>query len=138
MTKWKDHDTRELVNQLRDVAKTYRDADQLRAQIAAIVLPAVKRLQDDVGRVEDETLAIMEGVVDWHSQLIDNLTALAKDHEMGIELQTVAGAVTNYPPNSPERVALGAGVAVVLHLVAKLPFTITYPADGGTPEAKKL
>jgi hypothetical protein len=137
MTPWKDHDTRELVNQLRDVAKTYADADQLRAQIAAIVLPAVKRLQGEVGRVEDETLAILEGVVEWHGDLIDKLKAVAEDQDMGIELQTVAGNITKYEPNTPERSALGAGVAVGLHLVAKLPFTITYPAEG-KPEAQKI
>jgi len=41
---WKDHQTAELVNQLRDVAIKYHAAGQLRAQIQNVILPVIERL----------------------------------------------------------------------------------------------
>lgn len=42
---WKDHDTAKLVNELRDIAITYRDAQQLRECIARTVLTVIAALQ---------------------------------------------------------------------------------------------
>ena len=36
---WKDHNTAQLINRLRDVAVKYHATQQLRAQISALILP---------------------------------------------------------------------------------------------------
>lgn len=41
-TKWKDGDIRDLVNDLRDIALEFRDAEQLRARISSKLVPALK------------------------------------------------------------------------------------------------
>jgi hypothetical protein len=38
----KDHEIAQLVNELRDTAIKYRDAQQLRERIAALVVPALR------------------------------------------------------------------------------------------------
>lgn len=42
----KDHEIRELVNELRDTAVQFHATQQLRERIAYIVVPHLKRLQE--------------------------------------------------------------------------------------------
>jgi len=42
---WKDHDTAQLVNRLRDLAKTMHDAQQLRERIAEMIRPLAERVK---------------------------------------------------------------------------------------------
>jgi hypothetical protein len=41
---WKDHNTRELVNELTTVAKDYGHTQQLRARISSVVIDAIDRI----------------------------------------------------------------------------------------------
>lgn len=60
----KDHEIRELVNQLRDVAIKYHGAGQLREQIARTVRAAILQAQsdDDGEPTDDERIMAIEGV----------------------------------------------------------------------------
>lgn len=60
----KDHEIRELVNQLRDVAIKYHGAGQLREQIARTVRAAILQAQsaDDGGPTDDERIMAIEGI----------------------------------------------------------------------------
>lgn len=60
----KDHEIRELVNQLRDVAIKYHGAGQLREQIARTVRAAIVQAQtDDEGDpTDDERIMAIEGI----------------------------------------------------------------------------
>jgi|LakMenE18May11ns_1017448.scaffolds.fasta_scaffold7713523_2 hypothetical protein len=42
---WKDYDTAFLINELRDIALKYRDAQQLRERIAYAIRPLCDRLK---------------------------------------------------------------------------------------------
>lgn len=52
---WKDGDTAKLVNDLRDVAVQFRDAQQLRERIAYIIRPLADRLAEDKAGGEFDT-----------------------------------------------------------------------------------
>jgi hypothetical protein len=59
----KDHEIRETVNKLRDIALKYHAAGQLRAQIADVIVPILKRATSaadamDAGEVPEYTMAI--------------------------------------------------------------------------------
>lgn len=43
----KDHEIAQVINQLKDIAIEYRDAQQLRQQIHGVVMDMVKRLRED-------------------------------------------------------------------------------------------
>ncbi|WP_224261986.1 hypothetical protein [Klebsiella michiganensis] len=60
----KDHEIRELVNQLRDVAIKYHGAGQLREQIARTVRAAILQAQsdDDGEPTDDERIMAIEGI----------------------------------------------------------------------------
>lgn len=60
----KDHEIRELVNQLRDVAIKYHGAGQLREQIASTVRAAMLQAQsdDDGEPTDDERIMAIEGI----------------------------------------------------------------------------
>lgn len=60
----KDHEIRELVNQLRDVAIKYHGAGQLREQIARTVRAAIIQAQsdDDGEPTDDERIMAIEGI----------------------------------------------------------------------------
>lgn len=60
----KDHEIRELVNQLRDIAIEYHSAGQLREQIARTVRVAILQAQsDDEGEpTDDERIMTIEGI----------------------------------------------------------------------------
>lgn len=60
----KDHEIRELVNQLRDVAIKYHGTGQLREQIARTVRAAILQAQlDDEGEpTDDERIMAIEGI----------------------------------------------------------------------------
>lgn len=60
----KDHEIRELVNQLRDVAIKYHGAGQLREQIARTVRAAIIHAQsdDDGEPTDDERIMAIEGI----------------------------------------------------------------------------
>ncbi|SXG03125.1 Eaa1 [Klebsiella variicola] len=60
----KDHEIRELVNQLRDVAIKYHGAGQLREQIARTVRAAIlqAQLDDDGEPTDDERIIAIEGI----------------------------------------------------------------------------
>ncbi|EPP7097080.1 hypothetical protein ACTWOF_005060 [Klebsiella michiganensis] len=60
----KDHETRELVNQLRDVAIKYHGTGQLREQIARTVRVAILQAQsdDDGEPTDDERIMAIEGI----------------------------------------------------------------------------
>ncbi|MDS6632181.1 DUF551 domain-containing protein [Klebsiella michiganensis] len=60
----KDHEIRELVNQLRDVAIKYHGAGQLREQIARTVRAAMLQAQsdDDGEPTDDERIMAIEGI----------------------------------------------------------------------------
>lgn len=61
----KDHEIRELVNQLRDVAIKYHGAGQLREKIARTVRAAILQAQsdDDGGLTDDERIMAIEGII---------------------------------------------------------------------------
>ncbi|HBT4786577.1 TPA: DUF551 domain-containing protein [Klebsiella variicola subsp. variicola] len=61
----KDHEIRELVNQLRDVAIKYHGASQLREKIARTVRAAILQAQsdDDGGQTDDERIMAIEGII---------------------------------------------------------------------------
>lgn len=42
----KDHEIRLTIDQLRDIALEYRDAQQLRERIKSVILEPLKRLQE--------------------------------------------------------------------------------------------
>ena len=42
----KDHEIRETINELRDIAIKYHDAQQLRERIAHVILPMIEKLRD--------------------------------------------------------------------------------------------
>lgn len=60
----KDHEIRELVNQLRDVAIKYHGTGQLREQIARTVRAAILQAQsdDDGEPTDDERIMAIEGI----------------------------------------------------------------------------
>lgn len=60
----KDHEIRELVNQLRDVAIKYHCTGQLREQIARTVRAAIlqAQLDDDGEPTDDERIMAIEGI----------------------------------------------------------------------------
>ncbi|MEH9163190.1 DUF551 domain-containing protein [Klebsiella pneumoniae] len=60
----KDHEIREMVNQLRDVAIKYHGAGQLREQIARTVRSAILQAQsdDDGEPTDDERIMAIEGI----------------------------------------------------------------------------
>lgn len=60
----KDHEIRELVNQLRDVAIKYHGTGQLREQIARTVRAAILQTQsdDDGEPTDDERIMAIEGI----------------------------------------------------------------------------
>ena len=60
----KDHEIRELVNQLRDVAIKYHGTGQLREQIARTVRVAILQAQsdDDGEPTDDERIMAIEGI----------------------------------------------------------------------------
>ncbi|EPY4345945.1 DUF551 domain-containing protein [Klebsiella pneumoniae] len=60
----KDHEIRELVNQLRDVAIKYHGTGQLREQIARTVRAAILQVQsdDDGEPTDDERIMAIEGI----------------------------------------------------------------------------
>ncbi len=60
----KDHEIRELVNQLRDVAIKYHGTGQLREQIARTVRVAILQAQsdDDGEPTDDERIMTIEGI----------------------------------------------------------------------------
>ncbi|MGN5965704.1 hypothetical protein [Klebsiella oxytoca] len=60
----KDHEIRELVNQLRDVAIKYHGAGQLHEQIARTVRAAILQAQsdDDGEPTDDERIMAIEGI----------------------------------------------------------------------------
>lgn len=60
----KDHEIRELVNQLRDVAIKYHGTGQLREQIARAVRVAILQAQsdDDGEPTDDERIMAIEGI----------------------------------------------------------------------------
>ncbi|EOL8853384.1 hypothetical protein ACM9NI_006442, partial [Klebsiella michiganensis] len=60
----KDHEIRELVNQLRDVAIKYHGTGQLREQIARNVRAAMLHAQsdDDGEPTDDERIMAIEGI----------------------------------------------------------------------------
>ncbi|WP_407302661.1 DUF551 domain-containing protein [Raoultella planticola] len=60
----RDHEIRELVNQLRDVAIKYHGAGQLREQIARTVRAAIIQAQanDDGEPTDDERIMAIEGI----------------------------------------------------------------------------
>lgn len=60
----KDHEIRELVNQLRDVAIKYHGTGQLREQIARTVRAAILQAQsdDDGEPTDDERIMTIEGI----------------------------------------------------------------------------
>ncbi|EMO8771673.1 DUF551 domain-containing protein [Klebsiella variicola] len=60
----KDHEIRELVNQLRDVAIKYHGAGQLREQIARTVRVAIPQAQsdDDCEPTDDERIMAIDGI----------------------------------------------------------------------------
>lgn len=60
----KEHEIRELVNQLRDVAIKYHGAGQLREQIARTVRTAILQAQsdDDGEPTDDERIMAIEGI----------------------------------------------------------------------------
>ncbi|HCF8683990.1 TPA: DUF551 domain-containing protein [Klebsiella pneumoniae] len=60
----KDHEIRELVNQLRDVAIKYHGAGQLREQIARTVRAAILQAQSEDGEpTDDERIMAIEGIL---------------------------------------------------------------------------
>ncbi|MGO4021583.1 hypothetical protein [Klebsiella michiganensis] len=60
----KDHEIRELVNQLRDVAIKYHAAGQLREQLARVVRAYMLQAQpdDDGEPTDDERIMAVEGI----------------------------------------------------------------------------
>ncbi|MFM8027687.1 hypothetical protein PU645_26640 [Klebsiella pneumoniae] len=60
----KDHEIRELVNQLRDIAIEYHGAQQLRERIARAVRAAILQAQsdDDGEPTDDERIMAIEGI----------------------------------------------------------------------------
>ncbi|EPG3042197.1 hypothetical protein OIV32_005279 [Klebsiella pneumoniae] len=60
----KDHEIRELVNQLRDIAIEYHSAGQLREKIARTVRAAILQAQsdDDGEPTDDERIMAIEGI----------------------------------------------------------------------------
>ncbi|WP_262266773.1 hypothetical protein [Klebsiella variicola] len=60
----KDHEIRELVNQLRDIAIEYHSAGQLRERIARTVRAAILQAQsdDDGEPTDDERIMAIEGI----------------------------------------------------------------------------
>ena len=61
----KDHEIRELVNQLRDIAIEYHSAGQLREKIARTVRAAILHTQsdDDGEPTDDERIMAIEGII---------------------------------------------------------------------------
>lgn len=43
----KDHEIRETINELRDIAIKYHDSQQLRQRIAGVILPMVKKIREE-------------------------------------------------------------------------------------------
>ncbi|QAS67589.1 hypothetical protein [Klebsiella michiganensis] len=90
----KDHEIRELVNQLRDIAIKYHGAGQLREQIARTVRAAILHAQsdDDGEPTDDERIMAIEG--------IHNCERCGDDGwivgEMGIT-RCACGQADNYP-----------------------------------------
>jgi len=74
----KDHELRELVNKLTDVARKYPQTQQLREQISHLIVPPIKMLRE---RCETNDLILANG-----DKVIESLTALTNSLRKEIEV----------------------------------------------------
>lgn len=71
----KDHEKRELVSALTEVAVSFRDTQQLRARIADIVLPAISDAEAIIAAKDAEYTTLAQNGGRQLSKLLDKLSA---------------------------------------------------------------
>lgn len=115
----RDDQIRELVNQLRDTAIQFRDAKQLRARIAGIIVPVLKSAAQSAGQ-EAVAWAVYSGIGEMRKHSVHSEKAAAVEVASSIKSNTEVRPLYAAPVNGGEREVSGDTVADRLDAMADL------------------